>query len=325
MSAHLFDMPADEPQTSPALAALRPLKISKTQLKLLDFASRQELEDVRENVGYSPRILAQVSLPYSDPGDVPSWNRTNGHVSISMRPALFKNPDKSEYHAFAYGLIPRQALTFFATEAVRTQDPTIVLGRSMREFMLKIGLHSNGRDSGRLTNQLNRLLGSNLRVEGLLNHENGHAEKFRQFYISEGAELWFGKDSNLEDLNEGLFTSEITLSSVFFQSIIDAPVPVNLDAMRALGSSSMRLDILLWASYRVYNLNRPQSMRWSELDAQFGGQFSLVRQFKAAFLKNLRAVAIVYPELNFEVTKDFLILKPSKPMVTPRKRRVELV
>ncbi|MFB2586980.1 replication protein RepA [Herbiconiux liukaitaii] len=307
------------------MSAIEPAvpRIPRDRLKALNFAAAQEQDDSNPLVGYSARVWAQVSLPYRDPGDVPYWTRKNGDVELTMRPALLSNPDGSKYEGFAYGLLPRHALTWIATEAVRTQSPVLQLGSSMNTFMQKIGLAKGGRDAKRLTEQLQRLFGSQLFVRGLAMNESGRGEMVKYFQIADTVQLWFSKE--VGDENKGLWSSSVTLSESFYRSIVDAPVPVHLEAMRALGSSPMRLDIYLWATYRVFTLTRPAKIRWTELNDQFGGQYGSIRQFKAAFIKNLHEVKLVYPELNVEVTQEFLVLRPSRPHIPPTKRRVELI
>ncbi|RFA06409.1 hypothetical protein B7R54_18680 [Subtercola boreus] len=305
--------------------ALEPIKIPRDRLKALNFASAQESGESDPMVGYSARVWAQVSLPYRDPGNVPFWERQNGAVSLTMRPALLTRPDGTRFEAYAYGLLPRHALTWIATEAVRTDSPVLELGQSMNAFMQKIGLAKGGRDAKRLTEQLQRLFGSQLSVRGLASNESGYGEQTKYIQIADQVQLWFAKGERTDGDNRGLWTSTVTLSQEFFRSIVEAPVPVNLEAMRALGASPMRLDIYLWATYRVFNLSRPTRIKWADLGAQFGGQYETLRQFKAQFIKNLTEVKLVYPELNLDVEKDFLVLRPSPPHVKPTKRRAQLI
>jgi hypothetical protein len=136
------------------------------------------------------------------------------------------------------------------------------------------------------------------------------------FQIADAVQLWFSNKD--EEGNPGLWSSKVTLSDQFFQSIIQSPVPVDLNAMRALGSSPMRLDMYVWISHRMSYLTSPSHVSWAQLNAQFGSQYSRLRAFKDAFLKNLRDVQIIYPELNVEVHQDYLILKPSNTHV-PKK------
>ena len=194
--------------------------------------------------------------------------------------------------------------------------------------MAKIGLAKGGRDANRLTDQLRRLLGSTLQVRGLqVDEDGGRGEVTQNFQIAEEFQLWFTKGDVLDETSTGLWNSEIKLSVPFFRSIVDAPIPVNLDALRALGKSPMAMYIYLWATYRVYNLRgRTVKIPWADLNQQFGGQYAEPRQFKSQFIRNLATVKIVYPDLNVEPTQDYLILRPSPPHVTMTKpRRLELI
>lgn len=302
------------------------LVIPKATLKLLDYASRQELESIRKDIGYSARVWAQVSLPYKDPGNIPYWHRRNGAVSLLMEPATLERRDGTIEQVFPFGLLPRDILTFFSTEAVRTMDPVLVLGSSMNAFMLKLGLAKGGRDSKRLTEQLERLLAAHLTVTGIAEYSNGHGREKNSLRISDQSQLWFGKDDTLMTENEGLWSSTITLTDAFFNSIVKRPVPIDLGAMHALGSSPLKRDIYVWATHHVFAMDKIQRIKWEDLNVQFGGQYAEDRQFKAAFIKAVRAVQIVYPDLNIEITPTHLVLKPSRPHVPMTKpRRIELI
>jgi hypothetical protein len=319
--------PASDDDNEPVVndEGLTPFQLSRQTIRALDFATQQEQGEA-DNIGFSARVWAQVSLPYNDPGDVPYWERRNGLVSLTMRPALLTRPDGTRYEAYAYGLLPRKALTWIASEAVRTQDPVLTLGPSMNSFMAKIGLAHGGRDARLLTDQLQRLFGSQLSVQGLtVGTDEGHGEVTKYFSIAEQVQLWFSKNGELDESNDGLWSSQVTLSSPFFRSIVESPLPVNLDALAALGRSPLRHDMYLWFTYRMYGLRKSTRIKWSVLNHQFGGQYAEPRQFKAQFLKHLPIVKIVYPELNVSVFPDYLELHPSPTHVTQTKPRRAIV
>lgn len=306
-------------------AGERALRIDRERKKALDYAVGAEIGELEPLVGFSARIWAQVSLPYRDPGNIAYWERWNGGVGLTMRPALLTRPDGTRYEAYAYGVLPRQVLVWLATEAVRTQSPQIELGSSMAQFMRKIGLARGGRDAARLTEQLRRLFGSQLSVQGLAVSEGGRGEVTKYFQIADQVQLWFTRNNTLEEGNSGLWSSEVLLSDQFYHSIVDAPVPVDLHALKALGSSPMRLDIYLWSTYRMYSLRAPMKIKWDDLNHQFGAQYDTKRQFKAQFIKNLQAVKIVYPSLDVEPTKDYLVIRPSRTHIAPTKPRRAVV
>ena len=289
---------------------LKPIEVSRSKAKILNFAASQELNPEERDIGFSARVFAQVSLPYRDPKTAEFWERKNGNTTLTVRPALLRKDDGTRYTAFPFGLIPRHALTWMATEAYMTKSPELELGRSMNAFMQKLDMAHNGQNAKRLTEHLRRLFGSQLSVEGLAVTDTGHGSVTQYFQIADAVQLWFS-DSE-EKGNPGLWSSRVTLSEQFYRSIVDAPVPLDLNAMRALGSSPMKLDLYLWLSYRMSYLEDSTRIKWETLNAQFGSQYTRLRAFKEKFLENLTDVRIVYPDLNVEVTPDYLILRRSR-------------
>ena len=80
-----------------------------------------------------------------------------------------------------FGNLPRLLIAWLCTEAVRTQNPEIVLGPSLSEFMRKLGIHtqSGGRGGMRTlirVNQMKRLFGCSV----TLNYERASFNQ-RQF------------------------------------------------------------------------------------------------------------------------------------------------
>lgn len=316
---------ADAPQAD----HLAPIHlISKEQIAAVEYSRKREAGE-EADIGYSARVWAQVSLPYNDPGPVPYWERRNGAVSLTMRPALLDRPDGTRYEAYAYGLLPRKMLMWISSEAVRTHDPVLKLGRSMNAFMGKLGISHGGRDARRLTDQMQRLLGSHLSVKGLgvgLDGD-GHGERLRYIQIASAVDLWFSKDGTLSDENEGLWSSEIRLSDEFYQSIIQAPVPIDLKAIKALGQAPLTHDLYLWATHRMYSLQRPMNISWVDMMHQLGSDYKKTYHFKPNFMKSLNRVRTIYPELNVFPSEDGrnVTLLPSPTHVKQTKPRKELI
>ena len=57
-------------------------------------------------------------------------------------------------------------------------------------------------------------------------------------------------------------SSTVTLSANFFDQIVEAPVPLDLRAIRALKRSPLALDLYSWATRRVSYLSRPDAHSW---------------------------------------------------------------
>ena len=88
--------------------------------------------------------------------------------------------------------------------------------------------------------------------------------------------------------------------------------------MKALKRSPMALDIYTWLTYRSSYLKQPTVIPWAALALQFGSNYAQVRQFKAAFLTELRKVVTVYGMVQVEPTDNGLMVKPSITHI-PRK------
>ena len=296
-------------------------KLTTKQRDLLDASVAIEREDAREvgAVGYAARLWAQLSLPYSNPGDVPDWERRNGSLTLTINPAIIRDIE-GKRRGYPYGVLPRYILTWMSSEAVRTQSPVLDLGDSLRDFMTKLGLPSTGGKNGsitRLTDQMRRLLGSTMLVEDLRDSEaNRWSIAGEHFTVASSYKLWFAKSDPTGQT--ALWGSTINLGDKFFQSIVGAPVPVDTRALKALGGSSMRIDLYCWAAHRMFTLRRPQLVPWALLAGQFGSDYKQPHHFRTAVMKQLGAVLAVYPTADIVPTKDGLLLSPS-PTPVPRR------
>jgi hypothetical protein len=54
--------------------------------KLIDAAVDIRMSPEAVERSYMARQLVQCTLPHSDPGDVSVWARTNGHLTLAIRP-----------------------------------------------------------------------------------------------------------------------------------------------------------------------------------------------------------------------------------------------
>jgi hypothetical protein len=82
-------------------------------------------------------------------------------------------------------------------------------------------------------------------------------------------------------------------------------------AIKALKQSPMALDVYTWLTYRASYLKRPTVIPWASLALQFGSDYSRLRDFKHAFIAELKKVTLVYGQVQIEVMEDGLVVKPS--------------
>ena len=79
------------------------------------------------DLGFMARMLVLCSLPRTNPGNRLQYKRVNGPYSLIMT-AVGKTK-------LPFGNLPRLLLAWVCTEAVRTQNRELVLGKSLSEFM----------------------------------------------------------------------------------------------------------------------------------------------------------------------------------------------
>lgn len=270
-----------------------------------------------EPTAYAARLFAQLYLPYRDPGDLASWSRTNGAVTLTIRPGQWLGRDGTLCHGYPYGALPRLIITWMTGEVLRTEQRSLEAGASLYEFLGRIGLNpatddgrqwrTGGHDARRLSEQMYRLFTASFTVIDAREPE------------SWGWGIFSVTDSGSSSRTSAWGT-KITVSERFFEAIMSGCVPLEAKALRALRGSPLRLDIYTWLAHRLGYLKKPTTVPWSALAAQFGGEYDRTRDFKRQFLRQLAAVQKdAYPAARVEPAEAGLVLRPSKPAV-PRRR-----
>ena len=258
------------------------------------------------DLGFMARLMALCSLPRTNPGRRLQYKRVNGPYTLGMSAGI--------NNKLPFGNLPRLLLAWVCTEAVRTQSRDLVLGRSLSEFMRKLGMASIGGARTRLRNQMDRLFCC--QVE--LIYEDEHRKQFIASRIADRGEFWWDPKRPDERV---LWESKIELGEKFFQEIISHPVPLDMNILKALKRSSLGLDLYLWLTYRTFTLTRPLRLSWPRLYRQFGADPSkandkfTVRDFRKDCLRELIKIKAAWPDLNYATAKGVLILSPSIPSI----------
>jgi hypothetical protein len=122
--------------------------------------------------------------------------------------------------------------------------------------------------------------------------------------------------AGVSDENQpSLWQDRVRLDDGFWQSLREHPVPVREEAIKAIGTRSLAIDVYIWLAYRLHALSKPAPVNWAAVHAQFGAGFRLVRQIKPTFLEALALALAVYPEARVEADREGLVLYPSLPAV----------
>jgi hypothetical protein len=272
-------------------------------------------------VTYAPRLFAQMALPYRDPGDIPRWRRTNGAMTMTMRPGEWHDDKTGEMReGYPYGIIPRLLVLWITTEVVHTRHREVILGSSLRAFVASMGLWPSGGprgDSHRVVDQLRRLVTASIVVNDARDlGGNEHLYRTGMFTFADSFQLWQPGDGFRWD-------GTLKLSEQFHASIVGGSIPLDpgsLIELRRRSRSPMALDIYAWLAHRLHRLKKPKPVliSWPDLAAQFGGDYGRIRAFKAQFVKDLAHVLVVYPTARVEPEKDGLRLRCSPTPIPAR-------
>ena len=115
--------------------------------------------------------------------------------------------------------------------------------------------------------------------------------------------------------------SHIELGQDFFKEITRSAVLVDLRAIRDLRRSPLAIDLYVWLTYRMSYLKKPTLIPWQSLEAQFGSDYTRLRDFQSHAVTQLEKVTRVYPTARVSQTDTGLRLYPSPPHVQARVRR----
>lgn len=280
--------------------------------KLVSDALAIEARDARESgsIGYMARALVQATMPHKRTTDN-EFVRKNGLFTLTMlSPSNIGLP---------YGVIPRLLMAWITTEAVRTNNREIILGDSLSSFMNKLDLVPTGGRWGsitRLKEQTKRLFSCSISC----NYDNKEVVAGLNMQLVEKYQLWW-TPQNPDQIS--LWESIIVLGKNFFDEITQNPVPLDIDALKALKKSPLAIDIYCWLTYRMSYLKKRINIPWKILQNQFGADYADnsqgLRDFKKAFLRELKKVHAIYSKINFECDdSSFFILHPSKTHILPR-------
>jgi hypothetical protein len=112
----------------------------------------------------------------------------------------------------------------------------------------------------------------------------------------------------------------VFLSERFFNECVEHKLPFDMRAIRALRQSPLALDIYVWLTHRMSYLSKRTTIPWISLSGQFGAGYAVtdqgLRDFKRAFLRELKHVQIIYPAARVSDSHNGLVLYPSPTHVS---------
>ena len=209
----------------PEKKALQPSPQARRHFTLADQVNQLvAASEADPDLGFMARTMALCSLPRSSPGNRLQYKRVNGPYTLYMT--------VTGGNKLPFGTNPRLILAWISTEAVRTGSRDLVLGRSLSEFMRKLGISStDGRGQARLRNQMERLFNCSV---SMIYKDHNHRSSANAV-IADLTDFWWNPQRPNERV---LWESKVRLSESFFNEIVSHPVPLDMNTLKALKTLS---------------------------------------------------------------------------------------
>ena len=292
------------------LEAARTLASSKAERFAIEAAAMM-LADEESRLGITHAGFAMTSLPHKRIEEG-LWKRDGHRTTLLVESGRNRN---GSLIGVPYGSIARLILLYLQTEAVRTNTPEVELGRSMKSWMGRMSLTTGGKTYQLVTEQARRI--SACRLTFFTDRGNGAESRHNGAFVQDA--ITFA--SVIDDEQPSLWQDRVRLDPSFWRSLKEHPVPVREEAIKAIGTRSLAIDVYVWLAYRLHSLGKSTPVSWAAVHAQFGAGFRLVRQIKPTFVEALNLALAVYPEARVDMDKQGLVLHPSPPAVPKSEAR----
>jgi hypothetical protein len=269
------------------------------------------MADEENGIGFIYSGLCQAALPHKRLCNTTAWQITSDHITLIIDPGSKPGPNNTpEPVGVPYGSRARLIMLYLQSEAIRTGSRQVHLGRSMRDWLKKMGVPIGGKSMLMIRDQAERI--SWCRLSFSFSALRG--SQIRHRTIVDDALFLDASDSS----QGSLFLETAKLSEFFFDELQRHSVPLEDAAIRAISNNSMALDLYAWLAFRLHALKGPTPVSWTALKGQFGVGFKSMHHFEAYFTDNLHLALAVYRDARVEMTERGVTLLPSRPPVAPR-------
>lgn len=262
-----------------------------------------------ENPAFLHAVLCQVGLPRS-PIEDRTFIRSSGSASLRLEAGQWFDGRGWEDMPLPSGTRPRLVLFHVCSEAVRTRSPVVEVEDSVRAFLRRLRIDTNGRHMKAFRRQMLALAACRMQLgyktaDRVVNLKCDPIDEF---------EAWVQTD---DDGQRAMWPGVITLSGKFFDTLAEHAVPLDASAIGTLQNSALALDVYTWLAHRLCRVrqNSGASVSWSALKGQFGQEYRTEKDFKRELVGALGKVLPVYPGARVEKIRGGLRLMPSPPPV----------
>lgn len=289
-----------------AMTSERKTKIDCKVYNIKDGKIVQPWDEKTHGIAFSPRQLILTTLPHRDPGNVPSYQRKNGNLTMTIQAGI--DPKTGEVVGYPYGSIPRLLTYYLTTKAIlnkadiSNKNPRrIELGNTLAEFMRELGYNpkSGGNKSAAryLKEQIHRYFAASYtfseeRQLSPFSKGNGVEVRADMKVARKQAFHWQG-DPDQRDI----FGYFVELSEDFYEMATKDMIPAKIEVLRAIKKSPLALDLYAWLTREaalIVKGKAPRFVSWNDLMEQMGTTYSNPKNFARYVKIELNKIQAVY-------------------------------
>ena len=208
---------------------------------IVDSEGPVAVREADPDTGFVMRLLMLCALPRTNPGPCDKYVRSNG----AFRLAITANPD----HGLPYGSLPRLMLAWMCSEAAWTQARSLAPGRSLHDFMRRLGLPDvdHTPEARMLQDQLDRLCDIVVNISYAHDGDEGAISGL----VVDHRELWWDPARPQEPAAR---ENRIVLSPRLYRGALRHPVPVDIRILGELAHSPLGLDLYSFLACRGFSM-----------------------------------------------------------------------
>lgn len=283
-------------------------KLTKQQQNLINASAEIATNTPGNNdMAFTHSIFCQVGLPRTKT-DGREFMRKSGEAWLVVQAGWLDEGQGPVLQPLPYGAMPRLALAWLSSYAVRKRTREIPIGHSASEFLRLMGMDNQGNRYKTLRQQMHALAACRLQLGFKGRTFNG--QPVEQF------DAWV---KNNDDGQLTLWPGVMTLSDNYYRGLIESAVPLDNRALHALKGSALALDIYTWLAHRLHRIEgKPVRLYWANLREQFAQEYTGKdpdKDFKKKFIPALKNVMAVYPKARVVQVKGGILLYPSAPPI----------
>lgn len=283
-----------------------------------------DLKEGSINLGWIANILILGCLPHS------KLSQKTGHELLHHTQGVFHESffrrsaqtsitysDAVGEYGLPYGSIPRLILIWIITELMQStnfhkspeeqNNRRVFLGDSIRHLMREVYMDKNTTTTSRLRHnfwdQLCRLTTCVMSIN--TTEVNGNIVRHQLMSFFSDTARW----GNLEHITRGCYF-EVSYEFAKFL-LARGVIPLLRKSVLKLRKAPLQIDLYLWLNYRYRSVHKLTSIPWGYLYSQFGSQIGKLSNFKIKIARALEVISVIYPEANYKVTPNSLLLLPS--------------